>query len=199
MDTIPAGFRLTLRIPGTQAARKHSNAIEAKNLLVQIHNLLRLYNARVSRLSLPDRQALDLTTVHFAQKLDGTVTTIHHDSPQWCVSTKPAPRANQPHIGTSHYVRPFHPTSRAELRAYFIRKGGDPAEAWRRFPPSSSAEQAEMIVACGQRPKRQAPDPFEKLVRARAKKEGQNPQDPAFRAKIKAEMESLDSLLEGLI
>jgi hypothetical protein len=199
-DSIPQGYRLALRGIGQQAVRKRTNATEAKNLLVSIHNMLRLYNARVSRLPLHERQALDLTTMHFAQQLDGTAVIVHHDSPQWCVSTKPAPRACAPHIGTSHYVRPFHPASRAELRQYFLRKGGDPREAWRRFPPSDAAERAEAERMSGAPRRRPGPpDPFERLVAKRARAAGQNPSDPAFRAKIKAEQDALDALLESII
>lgn len=198
MDTIPPTHRIALRVVGTQPALRRSNATEAKNLLVQIHNLLRLYNARTSLLPLHERQALDLTAVHFAQRLDGTAVLIHHDSPAWCVSTMPAARRPAPRIGTSHYVRPFHPTSRAELRAYFLRKGGDVREAWRRFPPSSSEEQAEYERAtAGKRPTRL--DPFEIAVRKAARKAGKLPTDPAIRAQVRAEIDALDALLGDLL
>lgn len=198
-DTIPAGRRLVAFPPSTQATRRRTSATEAKNLLVQVHNLLRLYNARVSRLPLHERQALDLTSVQFAQRLDGIVVLVHHDSPTWCFSTTAATRARQPSVGMGHHVRPFHPASRAELRAYFLRKGGDPREAWRRFPPADSAEHAEMARACGPKPRRALPDPFERLVARRAKAAGRSPSDPAFRASVKAEQDALETLLDGLL
>jgi hypothetical protein len=200
MDTIPSGRRLVAFPPSQQATLRRTNATEAKNLLVQIENLLRLYNARVGLLPTHERASLNLTVVHHAQRLDGTAVLIHHDSVAWCATTTPAARSRAPHIGASHYVRPFHPASRAELRAYFLRKGGDPREAWRRFPPADASERAEAErVQSGTRTRRPVADPFERLVAKRAKATGRSPTDPAFRASIKAEQDALETLLEGLI
>jgi hypothetical protein len=184
---------------GSTAVLRRSNQTEAKNLLTQIHNLLRVYNARVSIMSLAERSTLCLDTLHFAQRLDGTATTISHDSPAWAAITSPALPSIPGRIRTADWhTRPIHPASRTELRAYFLRKGGDKREAWRRFPPGDAAERAQCERDCAPRNSPTKLDPFEKAARAAARKRGV-PCDAAFIALFRREQAELDSPLEDLL
>jgi hypothetical protein len=83
------------------------------------------------------------------------------------------------------------------LRAYFIRKGGSKREAWRRFPPATAEEHAQMAKDLAM-PQKQKKDPMEAIIRAAARKRGADPNDPAFRAKIIREQEELARLIEEI-
>lgn len=199
MDTIQQGNRLVIVPPGTAHCARRNRQTEAANLLIQIQSLLRLYNARVRRMSLTERAANNLTTVHFAQRLDGIATLVHHDSPAWAATIAPVLPSRPPHIGAGLYQRPMNPMSKAELRAYFLRKGGTKTEAWRRFPPSDSSEREQMTrdLATVKRV-RSAPDPFEATVKRLARKRNRNPNDPQFRAEVQAELSAIEEILNDL-
>lgn len=198
MDTIPPGQRLIIRAPGTTGTLKHSRPCEAANLLAEITRLTAIYNARLRRMSLTDRASYNLTSLQVATRLDGLVSIVHHDSPSWAVSIVAAPIKSPGRVTSGWYQRPIHPADRAQLRAYFLRKGGSKADAWRRFPPADSAETAQMAHDLKIKlPK--ATDPMDKIIRAAARKRGANPDDPAFQAKIRAEQAELSALLDSVV
>ncbi len=202
MDTIPQGRRLTLYVsPGNSFILSRRKAHRLSNELAAIEAALRRYNVAVKHLSLTARASANLTVPHLSQRLDGTLTLIHHDSPGWLATQSPAlPRAGNTAklLGNGTTPRPINPSSRAELRAYAIRRGVSVREAWHRFPPSDSAEQAEFLKATSSSRSRQPADPFESAVKAAARKANKQ-LDAQFRAEFKSKIEGIASILGDLL
>lgn len=199
-DTIPAGRRLVVYVSsGTSFILSRAKRHQLANDLREIEAKLRSYNASVRHLSLVHRANGGLSTPHLSQRLDGTITLIHHDSPTWAATQSPLLPVAQPVLGTRPGVpRPINPSSRAELRAYAIRRGVSPREAWHRFPPSTTAEQEEMLKATAAR-KRLPLDPQEAAFRAYARKMKRDPKDAALRAEFQASLSSISALLGDLL
>lgn len=201
-DTIPAGQRLIPFVSsGTSFTLSRRKAHRLANDLAHIEALLRAYNVALKHLTLTQRASANLTVPHLSQHLDGTLTLIHHDSPGWLATQSPAlPRAGNTAkvVGNGVIPRPINPASRAELRAYAIRRGVSIKEAWHRFPPVSSAEQAEYLKATSSIRQRAPSDPFESAVKAAARK-ANKPLDANFKAEFKAKIEGIASLLGDLL
>lgn len=202
MDTIPPTHRLIPFPPSTQAARHHSHTTEATNAYHQLLSALRRYNIAASKLTLTGRASTmrQLTQAHISITLEGLATIVHHESPTWAATISPnLPKAGNTakQLGNGLYARPINPSSRQELRQYAIRKGVSPREAWARFPPTNSAEQAEYLRVTA--PKTRAPtDPFESAVRAAARKE-KRALDKAFREEFSTRLADLSSILGDLL
>jgi hypothetical protein len=196
MDTIPSGNRLTIRPPGTASIPRHSRGTAQANLLTQIASLIETYNARLRRMPLAERASNNLTSIHLHTRHNGSVVVVHHDSPTWASGIQPSVPGAAPRIAPAIYTRPIHPASRAELRAYFLRKGGDKRLAWHRFPPADAAERAQMERDLQITPQRV--DPIEKIILAAARKRKQSAADPVFREQIIREQAELAKLLEDI-
>ena len=199
-DTIPAGFRLIpFRSTGTAFVLSRAKRHQLANDLREIEARIRAYNVGVRHLSLAMRATGALTVPSLSQRLDGTLTLVHHDSPSWAATQSPLLPTAQPVLGTRPGVpRPINPSSRAELRAYAIRRGVSPREAWHRFPPSSPEEREEMLKATAAR-KRLPLDPQEAAFRAYARKMKRDPKDAALRAEFQASLSSISALLGDLL